>query len=508
MVLWVGFSTAEDPAPHIIFIMVDDMGWNDIGYRTTTELVTPTLTDLATKDGVRLERYYTGPTCGPTRSQFLSGKYSIHLGLHDSNLPACTNEELNSTLDTVADKMKQEGYTTHMIGKWHAGFSTPEHFPTERGFDTFRGFLLSHQSNHFNRKARYEGNLYYDYHDVDENGVRTSPYKADDNVYSTTAATNRAVDLINAHDADTSMFMYLAYQSPHTPVETDVPDPYDSVTNSIPIQDRKEIASMLLSIDAGVGEVLAALKNNSMYDNSYIIFTSDNGGANGAGSSTYPLRGNKGSWYDGGIRNIGFVHSPLMSVADDTERSSMIHVTDWMPTFMHIARGESVDGAALGIDGVDQFSAITSGAEARTEMLHDIKRRQDGNKATLRTNIRASMMKIYNGEMYKILTGTQAGGLHYPNPMDDYDYWDSFRSNATYTAGGSTVELYNLSQDPNEEDDLSDESAYDSIQTDLLTVLRDYERGSMDPITTVYYNSQGTGECDPSLNGNVFSDYL
>lgn len=85
---------------------------------------------------------------------------------------------------------------------------------------------------------------------------------------------------------------------------------------------------------------------------------------------------------------------------------------------------------------------------------------------------------------------------------------DNFRSNATYTAGGSTVELYNLSQDPNEEDDLSDESAYDSIQTDLLTVLRDYERGSMDPITTVYYNSQGTGECDPSLNGNVFSDYL
>ena len=70
--LWIG-STDALPAPHIIYIMVDDMGWNDIGYRTTTELVTPTLTDLATKDGVRLERYYTAPTCGPSRSQFLSG---------------------------------------------------------------------------------------------------------------------------------------------------------------------------------------------------------------------------------------------------------------------------------------------------------------------------------------------------------------------------------------------------------------------------------------------------
>ena len=70
-----------------------------------------------------------------------------------------------------------------------------------------------------------------------------------------------------------------------------------------------------------------------------------------------------------GIRNIGFVHSPLMGVADGSESNSMIHITDWMPTFMHIARGQSVDGASLGIDGVDQFSAITTGAEARTVSL-------------------------------------------------------------------------------------------------------------------------------------------
>ena len=85
LVTWVGHSIGDDPAPHIIFIMVDDMGWNDIGYRTTTELVTPTLTDLATKDGVRLERYYTGPTCGPTRSQFLSGKSVIDFTLSKMN---------------------------------------------------------------------------------------------------------------------------------------------------------------------------------------------------------------------------------------------------------------------------------------------------------------------------------------------------------------------------------------------------------------------------------------
>ena len=133
----------SDQPPNIIFILADDYGYHDIGYHGS-EIKTPNLDKLA-ESGVKLENYYVQPICTPTRSQLLSGRYQIHTGLQCGVIwaPQPNGIPLNDTL--LPEKMKEVGYATHAIGKWHVGFYQPAYLPTRRGFDSFYGYLTGRE---------------------------------------------------------------------------------------------------------------------------------------------------------------------------------------------------------------------------------------------------------------------------------------------------------------------------------------------------------------------------
>jgi len=127
---------AVQTPPNVVFIFADDFGYRDVGFHGSTVIRTPTLDRLA-YNGVRLDNYYVQPTCTPTRSQLLSGRYQIHTGLQHSIIWPCQPNSLPKEIPTLANKLHDAGYATHMVGKWHIGYYEEPLIPTRRGFDSF-----------------------------------------------------------------------------------------------------------------------------------------------------------------------------------------------------------------------------------------------------------------------------------------------------------------------------------------------------------------------------------
>ncbi|XP_067934002.1 arylsulfatase J-like [Watersipora subatra] len=472
-------------SPNIVFIMVDDLGWNDVGYHNS-EIATPNLDRLA-MDGVRLEQYYTAPVCGPTRAQFLSGKYSIHIGI-PGNILACHRSGLTTNVPTIADKLKEQGYSTHMIGKWHAGFHSESLLPTNRGFDTFRGHLLGH-GDHYTHTRKYNGEPYLDFY---RDAV---PSNDSWGRYSTEIFTERAVDIIRTDESDDKpLFLFLSYQAPHNPLQ--VPERYLEQYSVMTDGQRKSYSAMVSAIDEGVGEIVDALTEKGLYDNTVIIFTSDNGGDVGSGGSNYPLRGNKGSLYQGGIRSVGFVSSPLIARPERSVRD-LIHVTDWLPTLLHIAGGNV---EKLDIDGVNQWNTIsTASPSPRQEILHNIgldktwpRRRNRYDNFNIRTKAALTVWP------WKILTGRQSRNIVYPNPVTNLRRWQEARWNRPKSS--AEVQLFNIELDPSESRNRASDKP--QLVNRLLDKLKEYEQTVMPSVST-----RKTALCDPALRGGIWGPY-
>ncbi|HQH70567.1 MAG TPA: sulfatase-like hydrolase/transferase [bacterium] len=278
-----------DPGrPNLVMILADDLGYGDLSCYGCPDIQTPNLDRLAT-GGVRLTDYYaSAPVCTPTRCALMTGCYqqrqqnlewAIHPGIKTVGLPP---EEI-----TIASMLKEAGYATGMFGKWHLG-ARPEWGPNRHGFEEFFGFL--------------SGNIDYFRHientgepDLFEN---TEPVQRDG--YITDLITARSVDFIHRH-AGHSFFLYTAYNAPHWPIQS--PDDRGLVLEGRAWSQhggRADYARMVERMDEGIGNILQALEEKGLVDNTLVIFASDNGGDRLG--RNLPLRGQKGTLWDGGIR--------------------------------------------------------------------------------------------------------------------------------------------------------------------------------------------------------------
>ncbi|XP_071954399.1 arylsulfatase I-like [Antedon mediterranea] len=478
--IYVNFCTSASPKPHVIFVLSDDQGYRDIGYHGSI-FDTPVMDSLAA-EGVKLENYYVQPLCTPTRSQLLTGRYQIRTGLQHGvlkqNQPSC----LPTDEVTIAEKMRDAGYSTHMVGKWHLGFYENACMPTERGFDTFLGYLTGSEDYYSHDKSSG--------YDFRRNASVEWNY---DGVYSTILYAEEAVDIISEHDPGEPMFLYIPFQAPHTPLSapSNYTDPYTSTIND---NDRLAYAGMVTCMDEAVGNIIEALKSNSdMYDNTVIIFSSDNGGDTGAGGYNWPLRGEKGSYFEGGIRAIGFVHSPLLD--DDikgTVNNELIHVSDWFPTIIEGIAGWNTNGTKT-LDGVNQWNTIKSGsASGRTEILYNIDPMAVLSKGGKKWNGQSFDVKISaairSGDM-KLITGDK-GTDGWIAPPDA-----SLTSVSGPAYSGQVAWLYNITADPTEENDLA-ETEIDTVIA-LLDRLAVYEADAV----AVNYPASESG-ANPNTNGN------
>ncbi|XP_060585574.1 arylsulfatase J-like [Ruditapes philippinarum] len=463
--------------PHIILIVADDLGYNDVGYHGS-DIRTPNIDRLALA-GVRLENYYVQPVCTPTRSQLLTGRYQIHTGLQHGII--WPNEPFGLPLDspTLADKLKESGYATHIVGKWHLGFFKKEYMPTYRGFDSFFGFLTGHM-DYFTHIA-----LHQKYHGYD---LREDLEPADVNKYngrySTHMFTERVVDILQKHNKTQPLFLYVPFQAPHSPMQ--VPDNY--IRQKYMGKTKRRIyAGMVACLDEAVGNITKALIVEGLLDNSLIVFTTDNGAERGGFGSNAPLRGYKSQYFEGGIRAVGFMYSKWlhekMMGAISTE---LIHVTDLFPTLVNLAKGD-ID---ITLDGYDQWDTIIKRTpNKRSEILINIDPLSITGKRLFNNSFDTRIKAAIRMNDWKLITG-------YPAQGPRSRHWSE-----TFRKGAENVWLFNVQQDPYETLDVSDK--YPNVVQTMLDRLQHYHKTSVPTI-----NQPSDVNADPNLHGKFWGPWL
>ena len=326
--------------PNIIFILVDDMGFGDVGYNGS-EIATPNLDQMAAA-GMTLDRNYVYPICSPTRAGLLTGHNPLHYGIDG---PMSDDTGLPLDLKIMPEYFKDLGYQTHMVGKWHLGIGTRDYWPTARGFDSHYGFLGGWVDFYTHV---YAGGL-------DWQRAGTSLREEG---HVTDLLTAEAKTIIQSTNSETPFFLYLAYNAPHSPLQS-VPT-NSGLNESVEAGNRFVYAEMVTQLDQGIGEVINALESEGILENTIVIFSSDNGGSTGLGASNLPLRGAKGGSLEGGMRVPGLIQwAGHIEAGQVLEQPIAIH--DWLPTLL-----DAVGGTSSSVDdayGQSMWGAIDQGIQ-------------------------------------------------------------------------------------------------------------------------------------------------
>jgi arylsulfatase A-like enzyme len=342
--------------PNVVLILMDDLGYGDIGSYGVKDAKTPNLDRLA-REGVRLtDAYANAPNCSPTRAGLISGQYQQRHGIEWplGAVAGDTARGLPVTGATLPALLKKNGYATGLIGKWHLG-SRPEFGPNAHGFDEFFGILSGAVGYYSHRQGNGMLDLY-------EN---TTPVNAPG--YLTDQITSRAISFVDRHSTQ-PFFLEVAYNAVHWPF--DVPDRPASTAdmlhpaepgqprlfqgpNAIVPATRRDYVRMLERADKGVGEILAALERGGHTRNTLVIFTSDNGGE--WLSRNAPLSNRKHTLWEGGIRVPLILRWPGYLPAN--EKSSQVAITMDLTASILAATGTMVS-ATHKPDGIDLLPSL------------------------------------------------------------------------------------------------------------------------------------------------------
>ena len=289
--------------PNIVILFADDLGYADAGFQNQSKDVhTPNLDRLAANGTIFTDGYVTAPVSGPSRVGLLTGRYQQRFGYHDNVAPYVLEEGIEQGLPleipTIANYLKEAGYSTGMVGKWHDG-DDQKFWPYNRGFDSFYGFNNG-ATNYFvgeNNIKTYVKTPYYSIYRNDELVENFDEYLTD-------RFGSEAVDYIHQHK-NSPFFLYVSFNAVHDPMEATE----DDLKKFAHIEDdnRRKLVAMGYAMDRNIGRIMDAIDDNGLAEDTLIFFLSDNGGkATGNNSVNYslntPLRDQKGTLWDGGIR--------------------------------------------------------------------------------------------------------------------------------------------------------------------------------------------------------------
>ncbi|XP_046374479.1 arylsulfatase B-like isoform X1 [Haliotis rufescens] len=460
-------SLSSAQRPNIVFIVADDLGWNDVGFRNP-DMKTPNIDKLAT-EGIIFENAYVQPLCSPSRTAFMSGMYPFHAGMQHMALNHGQNVCVPLNYTFLPQELKKLGYATHIIGKWHLGFCKWECTPTYRGFDTFFGY--------YNAAEDYFTHTAGGYLDFRDNKLPARNYSGE---YSAFTFAQRAVDIIHRHDVSQPLFMYLPYQSVHAPIE--VPKKYEDMYPNVMNEGRRKYSGMVSALDEAVGNVTQALKDRGLFENTLILFTADNGGHIQAYSNNWPLRGGKFTIWEGGTKGASFMYGAGLQKTR-TRYDGMIHAVDWKPTLVSAAGGTPEPT----IDGMSLWNSIRNGLPSpRTEFIYNIDYFEIPMEG--HAGIRVGDYKLilgYPGELdgwYRPMNGTQ----------------DDIYEEPVYIKGDEPVQLFNIREDPTEHNDLAQKTP------DMVAKLRArFEEYKKTMVPANYPNPDPAS--DPRKYGGVWS---
>lgn len=350
--LWVSFvlgfcllvsaQAAELSRPNIIFILADDLGWRELGCYGNTFNETPNLDRMA-REGMKFtQAYAAAPVCSPTRAAFMTGQWPARLRITDYLGPQEKEKFLKPGTPTINQLLKQQGYVSGLIGKWHltGDYSLKRGEPQKHGWDEV---ICSETS--------YIGPGFYfpPYKHLPEEKVMAGKE------YLTDRLNFEAVEFIKRHKAE-PFFLYLAHYAPHTKLvgKPALVAKYKQKPGAGTDHNNPELAAMVESIDDGVGDILRTLQELKLAENTLIIFTADNGGeatrAKGKGiTSVEPLRGGKSQLYEGGIRVSLLARWPKV-IRAASECAAPVSTQDFFPTFLELT-GAKVPNPKV-LDGV------------------------------------------------------------------------------------------------------------------------------------------------------------
>ena len=350
--------------PNIVYIMADDLGWKDVGFHGS-DIETPVLDGLAA-GGARFDEFYAQPMCTPSRAAFLTGRYPLRYGLQSGVIPSGGSYGLATDEYLLSQLLKDNGYETALVGKWHLGHGKTEYWPRQRGFDHFYGALVG-EIDHYKHASHGVKDWYRGNRPLDEAG------------YDNTLFGKEAARLVHNLDGRKPLFLYLAFTAPHAPFQA--PEEYVKRYAHIADEQRRLYAAMVTAMDDAVGHVMKALEDKGIRDDTLIVFQSDNGGVRSAlfaGESKVgdnlpadngPYRDGKGTLYEGGTRVVGFMNWPGHIKPGVVQGLS--HVVDMYPTLAAVAGAKPERNKPL--DGLNLWPAISQGTRTpRQEVVYNV----------------------------------------------------------------------------------------------------------------------------------------
>eukprot|EP01060_Flectonema_neradi_P013213 TRINITY_DN19993_c0_g1_i1.p1 TRINITY_DN19993_c0_g1~~TRINITY_DN19993_c0_g1_i1.p1 ORF type:complete len:521 (+),score=89.88 TRINITY_DN19993_c0_g1_i1:50-1612(+) len=443
--------------PNIIAFLGDDMGWSNAGWHNNNTQ-TPFMDNLIRNEGIELDRHYVFFYCSPTRTSLMSGRLPLHVT--EVNGHACSlHGPAPLEMTFLPEKLKSVGYKTHQIGKWHVGGAASwAAIPISRGFDSSFGYLNGAEDHYINTN-----------HACASCGQAVDLWRSDrpaygenGTLYSAQLYGQEMENILRSHDQSTPLFMYLAAQDAHAP---DQPGKYSSMYSTDKYtKDFIDYNGMISGADDLMRNLTTTLKELDMWDNTLIVFSSDNGGpaskkVSGSAANNYPLRGGKYTAWEGGFRAISFVTGGLVpEVRRGTKLEGYIHVADWYKTFCSLAGVDSHDARAVAagypdVDGFDMSPYIIglnqSVVSPRTEIPLATRFAGHPKDVTPPTNGSAALIV----DEFKLVRFAQFycfwQGVVYPNKTTDH-------SNEPDCTCGEEGCLFNIISDPGEHIDLKD----------------------------------------------------